>query len=159
MKLSAVITVTRSRRKAWRLDTCGFIPKKTQEHIPAGLWSLVNSWHEVYVLHVSVILFMGEGVCAIPACIVGGIPACLAAGGCLPRGVCSGGVSALGGVCFQDGGLEIPLPRKQTATVADGTHPTGMHSCYLILCQHQIINPWIGPHWPPPIPWQWTIHG
>ena len=26
------------------------------------------------------------------------------------------------------GGVETPL-RKQTATVADGTHPTGMHSC------------------------------
>ena len=39
-----------------------------------------------------------HGGCAIPACIAGGIPACLAAGGCLLRG------SALGGVC-SGGGL------------------------------------------------------
>ena len=38
------------------------------------------------------------------------IPACLTAGGCLLRG-----------------GVETP--RKQTAAVANGTHPTGMHSC------------------------------
>ena len=25
--------------------------------------------------------------------------------------------------------------REQTATVADGTHPTGMHSCYMMLLQ------------------------
>ena len=65
-------------------------------------------------LHVSVILFTGRGG-AIPACIAGGIPACLAARGCLLGG----------GVACGD-----PSPRKQTATVADGTHPTGMHSCF-----------------------------
>ena len=32
-----------------------------------------------------------------------------------------------GGVCSQGGRVWIP-PRKQTATVAEGTHPTGMHS-------------------------------
>ena len=32
-----------------------------------------------------------------------------------------------GGACFR-GGCGDP-PQKQTATVADGTHPTGMHSC------------------------------
>ena len=38
-----------------------------------------------------------------------------------------------GGAC--SGGLWRPGPRKQTATVADGTHPTGMHSCSKILLQ------------------------
>ena len=52
-------------------------------------------------LDVSVILFTG-GV--IPACIVGGIPACLAAGGvCYPSMPCSRGVPAPGGVCFRGG--------------------------------------------------------
>ena len=77
------------------------------------------------------------GVCAIPTYIAGGIPACLAVGGCLlwgvpaPRGVHAPGGCLLQGVCSQGvlarGGVEIP--RKQMATVADGTHPTGMHSC------------------------------
>ena len=60
---------------------------------------------------------------AIPACLVVGdaIPACLVA-----VGVCSRGVPAPGGSAPGDG--DSPS-RKQTATVADGTHPTGMHSC------------------------------
>ena len=61
---------------------------------------------KVMFLQVCVILFTGEGVC-IPACIAGGIPACLAAG--------------LGGfipACIAGG---IPVA---------GTHPTGMHSCF-----------------------------
>ena len=29
------------------------------------------------------------------------------------------------------GGVETQPPRKQTATIADSTHPTGMHSCFL----------------------------
>ena len=41
---------------------------------------------------------------------------CLLRGGLLPGGGCS------------EGGVETH-PRKQMATVADGTHPTGMHSC------------------------------
>ena len=39
------------RRKAWCLDTRGFIPKKIQWHIPAGLWSLVNWWREALMRH------------------------------------------------------------------------------------------------------------
>ena len=39
------------------------------------------------------------------------------------RGTCSQGVPAPGGCLFGD------TPQKQTATVADSTHPTGMHSC------------------------------
>ena len=68
----------------------------------------------------------GGGGCAIPACIAGGIPACLAAGGCLlkggsaPRGcllwgvpawgvACSGGC-LLRGACW-GGGVETPESR------------------------------------------------
>ena len=39
-------------------------------------------------------------------------------GGCIP--VCMGGGVCLGGVCAQP---------PEMATAADGTHPTGMHSC------------------------------
>ena len=38
-----------------------------------------RSWGKVIFSQASVILFTG-GVCAIPACIAGGVPACLAAG-------------------------------------------------------------------------------
>ena len=43
--------VTQWRRKAWCLDTHGFIPNKIQWHIHAGPWSLVNWWHEVLMRH------------------------------------------------------------------------------------------------------------
>ena len=79
-----------------------------------------NQVAKVIFLHVSVILFMEGG--AIPVCIASGIPACLAAG--LKWGTCSQGGSAPRG---------RPPSRKQTATVADGTHPTGMHSCCKLL--------------------------
>ena len=96
-----------------------------------------NEVAKVMFLHVSVILFTGGG--AIPACIAGGIPACLAAGGsalggaACSRGVCSRRGLLLGGllpvgVPAPRGSVEPP-PQKQTATVADGTHPTGIHSC------------------------------
>ena len=87
----------------------------------------------------------------------GAIPACLAAGGSAPGGclvlgglhllqgwgawfqgvpslgVCSGGVPAPGGLLpVGGGGCGDPL-QKQTAAVADGTHPTGMHSCFISL--------------------------
>ena len=50
------------------------------------------------------------------------------------------GWSALEGVCSQGGllwggGVWRP-PQKQMATVADGTHPTGMHSYLLISIYH-----------------------
>ena len=95
-----------------------------------------NEVAKVMFLHVSVILSTGEG--AIPASIAGGIPACLAAGGSALGG---GGTCSVGWWvgCLLWGGLlwgeVVPglgawrPPRKQTATVADGTHPTGMHSC------------------------------
>ena len=61
------------------------------------------------------------GGCAIPACIAGdvleGVPGL--------RGVCSRGAPGRGGagipVCTE---ADIP-----PSTAADGTHPTGMHSC------------------------------
>ena len=100
--------------------------------------------------------FCSLGGSAIPACIPGGIPACLAAGGSAPRGcLLSGGCllpegSATGrcllpggacswrgllwGVACSQRGVPAPggcmeTPPNQTATVADGEHPTGMHSC------------------------------
>ena len=68
-------------------------------------------------------MFLQVSVCpqgGIPACLAGGIPARLAAG---LWGVCSQG--GWGGLL--PGGAWRP-PGKQTATVADSTHPTGMHS-------------------------------
>ena len=50
-KLQDVIFVARLRRKAWCLDTRGFILKKIQWHIHAGSWSLVNSWREALTRH------------------------------------------------------------------------------------------------------------
>ena len=89
-----------------------------------------NEVVKVMFLHVSVILFTGGGCgCAIPACIAGGIPACLAAG------LEEGGSVPGGGRCLLGGGRVWIPPRKQTATVADGTHPTGMHSC----CKYNYI--------------------
>ena len=112
------------------------------------IFTVRNEVTKVMFLHMYVILFTG-GV-AIPACIAGGIPACLAAGVPAPRGcmlwggACSRGVPDPGGVCSRGCLLwgvpalmgawpsavcvETP-PRKQMATVADGTHPNGMHSC------------------------------
>ena len=69
--------------------------------------------------------------CAIPACIAGGIPACLAAGGSTSGGACSGG-STPGGACSWG----VPAPGggacswgwcgdpawKQTATVVCGDY-------------------------------------
>ena len=120
-------------------------------------------------------LSMGEGS-AIPACLAGGILACLAAGlqrvgcypsmhcrwhssmacsmsrggGCLPApggsaprglplgvcpGVCSQGSAPGGGV------WRPPPPRKKTATVADGTHPTGMYSCVIrLFAEHKVYG-------------------
>ena len=43
---------------------------------------------------------------------------------------CSQGVPAPGGCLLGGGGYES---RKQTSTVADGTHPTGMHSCWYLV--------------------------
>ena len=89
---------------------------------------------------------------AIPACIAGGIPACLAAGlwGVsqhalqVSRPTQGGSWGGSGqGVVSRPTPREVsrPTPRgvsisacteadPPTATAADGTHPTGMHSCF-----------------------------
>ena len=53
-------------------------------------------------------------------------------GGSAPGGGAARGGSAPGGACSGGRVLRPPTHRKQTATVADGTHPTGMHSCLII---------------------------
>ena len=72
-----------------------------------------------------------EGYVFIGVCLsTGGV----CSGGCLLLGgVCSGGMSAPGG-CLLPGGL-LPggvcsAPPGEKVTAADGTHPTGMHSCW-----------------------------
>ena len=42
------VIVARLKRKAWYLDTRGFILKKIQWHIHTGSWSLVNCWRALY---------------------------------------------------------------------------------------------------------------
>ena len=56
-------------------------------------------------------------------------------GGCPgPGGVCPRGCPGPGGVQAQAWGVYPSMhwgrPPQQTATAADGTHPTGMHSCW-----------------------------
>ena len=60
-------------------------------------------------------------------------------GGGLPLGVCfqkgyasKGGFASKGGVWLQ-GGKHWVLVRAVVVTVADGTHPTGIHSCLRIM--------------------------
>ena len=64
---------------------------------------------------------------------VGGIPGCLAAGlqgGACSRGdSCSWGCLLWGAWSWGDACSKGVPPSKQTATVVDGMHPTGMHSC------------------------------
>ena len=56
---------------------------------------------------------MAGGMCGRGACMVGGA--------CIAWGMHGIGVCMTGGVCMA----------RETATAADGTHPTGMHSCLL----------------------------
>ena len=85
---------------------------------------------------------------AIPACIAGGIPACLAVGGAIPACLAPGRVPGPGGCLVQGGLLQggawsggsapggclVKTPR--TATAAGGTHPTGMHSFLRCIVLH-----------------------
>ena len=69
-----------------------------------------------------------EGYVFTGVCVHGG------GGGAWSREVCSGGGCLLRGVSAP-GGVGIPActPPGETATAADGTHPTGMHSCFFSL--------------------------
>ena len=81
-------------------------------------------------------------------------------GGCLPGGVSRPGPGRLPGGCPGPGWGGCPgpggcIPRcteadtpppQQTATAADGTHPTGMHSCsnintphFIFFCEHRSL--------------------
>ena len=86
-----------------------------------------RSWGKVMFLHVSVILFTG-------GCLVQGEG--LVPGGCLVQGdVWSRGCLVQGGLLWWGGPdpgrvcVETPL----TTTAVGGTHPTGMHSCKMLL--------------------------
>ena len=97
------------------------------------IFTLRNEVAKVMFLHVSVILSGGGG--GIPACNAGDIPTCLAPGGvlfqhALQLGGLLWGVCSWGGLLLE-GLLPDPPSGKQTATVPDGMHPTGMHSCYI----------------------------
>ena len=68
------------------------------------------------------------------------VSVCPQEGGCLVSwGAWSQGGTWSGGVPGP-GGFGIPActeadpPRGETATAADGTHPTGMHSCFKLVC-------------------------
>ena len=47
------------------------------------------------------------------------------------EGMCGGGGHAWQGACVAGGqAWQRAYVERETATAADGTHPTGMHSCY-----------------------------
>ena len=101
-----------------------------------GIITVRNEIAKVMFLQVSVCPrgVPGPGGCLVlGGCLVPG-GAWSPGGGYLVQGVSSRGVSAQGG-CLILGGLvsqhalrQTPPP-GETATAADGTHPTGMHSC------------------------------
>ena len=121
--------------------------------------SLVTVSKEVAKVMFLQVCICPQGGGGIPAGPAGGIPACLVAGlqGVTPAylawGVPGPGgelvwgvlclvwvvpaprrVPGLGGYLLW-GAVERP-PHQQTAIVADGTHPTGMHSCYSVVGAH-----------------------
>ena len=61
--------------------------------------------------------------------------------GCLLLGGLLGGFLLLGGTCsWGAGAVWGDPPGQQTATVADGTHSTGMHSCFMKANQIYLIK-------------------
>ena len=60
-------------------------------------------------------------------------------GDLLLGGVCSWGCLLLGELVSQHALRQTPRPPVEMATVADGTHPTGMHSCHWhgLVCRKQ----------------------
>ena len=76
----------------------------------------------------------------------GRMGACLAGGGaCMARRVCVvGACKAGGGACMARGAC---VARRacvvgETATALDGTHLTGMHSCFPIKIQNTLLEQW-----------------
>ena len=65
------------------------------------------------------------------ACVPGGVHG---RGG----GVCMAGGHAWLGMCLAGGGAACVT--GETATAADGMHPTGMHSCSVMLSHSDLIN-------------------
>ena len=93
----------------------------------------MNYAESVIFLHLSVILFTGgsawqgegrwqRGMCGGRW----GVQVCMA-GGCMV-----GCIRGKGHVCWGDVHGRVHAWQCDTATAADGTHPTGMHSCFLI---------------------------
>ena len=78
---------------------------------------------------------LGPGGSTPGGCLVLGVPAlggvCLVLGGVCSRGGAWSweGVPGPGGLVSQHALRQTPLPPGETATAADGTHPTGIHSC------------------------------
>ena len=50
-------------------------------------------------------------------------------GMCDEGGICGGGACMAGGMCVGGTHMVGGCVARETATVADGTYPTGMHSC------------------------------
>ena len=82
-----------------------------------------------------------RGGCLVPGGLVRGVSAPGRKWSC-PVGGCSGGDGCSGRAewwCLLWGGLVSQhavrqIPPGETATAADGTDPTGMHSCYQTFC-------------------------
>ena len=100
------------------------VATNTEETILDILYERVNKYYYYITVHNEVVKVMFLQVCVCPQ------------GGLLPGGsVCSGGCLVQGGLLP---GVGIPActeadPPGETATAADGMHPTGMHSCSKLL--------------------------
>ena len=71
---------------------------------------------------------MAEGHAWQEACVAGG--ACVASGGGIHGGVCVWQGACMVGRQHAWQGACMACLAEETATAADGTHPTGMHSCF-----------------------------
>ena len=127
----SIITVRNEVAKVMFLQVCvcsqeGGVPGPGECMVQGGSWS----W--------------GVG---IPACTEtaggvwsqgGGVPG--------PGGAWSRGCIILGGLVSQHALRQTPPPPGETTTAADGTHPTGMHSCFKCDCKEflsQCTKDWI----------------
>ena len=118
------------------LDTFQDVPTNCLDIFSfSNIFTIRKEVAKVMFLHVSVILFTGEGVCSrgVVSALRGGsaprgwclLPGCV----CLLRGVSAPGGSAPEGGWYPSMHWGRPTPRGEMATAKDGTHPTGMHSC------------------------------